>query len=929
MAVLQFDQAFDLRQVRAGKLVGGRFEGELQIRGRVSRDGDPEELFVQTRDVQLRNDRIITSQPVEFRLGKNRGRGRDLTIRLRPDDSGKKEGLKYGGIESFQLAREVQLRVELPPQKKASSASIAGLPPTADGAQPPIEVTCQGLFRFDATNLTASFEDHVDVVRLNPNGPGDTLAAELLTLQFGRKNEYGPASQTPDPNRFSQMEVRTVSAKGNPVVVRSAQNEGAEVRCQTLTYDVPAGKLTLQDQNRVTLRRGQTEIQVPQLEWTSSGAAGIGLVSAVGPGSARMGSDPAKPDQNFDLQWTRQLRIEPDGRWQRVLIQGQATASNGPLSRLSSDEIWLWLEQSAKDAQPQSEAATPPAPGLMPAQVRPDHLVALGHVGIEHPMLSGRTERLEVWFDNPAAPPVARTGLRSPAMRVAGRRSSSRQVESIRRVVHRPSEDEFAESAGVHPAVAELPEESSFPADPNAGPTTPPARKFDVEGKLIRLRMVNVDNRPKLSDVAIEGAARFAEVRTAEPNEKPLLATGDALFVAQAHVEGAHRVKVVGQPGHIEARGLALEGATIELDSGQNRLWMNGPGKLELPLERDLEGRPAEMPDVLSINWHGRMDFDGLTFYCDQMVVARTRAQQLHSGVLEVAMNRRLLFGAQLTEQRPEPEQLSCRLGVFAESRSDGPEGLTSIERMKAQEMSFHRGTGAVQIVGPGWLTSVRRGAPSASLMPAGNPGAPAPPPGDELSYLKVEYQRQAAGDWHRRQLTFTDNVVSTYGPVPNWDATIDPDRTEGLGPRDYQLKCNELTVIDATRSGLPSSERGNLELVANDNTYIDGQKFRAWASRLTFTQAKDLIVLEGNGRSDARLWHEPRPGAPHTETAARHIQFSPSTQQLQVTGIRGVDVQVPQNTRRPEARPRGDLLRTPNTTVDPRALRRNSPPRH
>jgi hypothetical protein len=336
-------------------------------------------------------------------------------------------------------------------------------------------------------------------------------------------------------------------------------------------------------------------------------------------------------------------------------------------------------------------------------------------------------------------------------------------------------------------------------------------------------------------------------------------------------------------------------------------LWINGAGGLKLPLVQDLEGRQLPVPDTLSVDWRGRMDFDGLTFYCDELVVARSRAQQLHAGVLEVTMDRRIVFGGPLEEQRPQPQQLACRLGVYAESRGEGPEGLTSVERMHAHEMSLHRGTGQVKIIGPGWLTSVRRGAPRAGFGPAAMPPPGAQPPtANELTYLKVDYQRQAAGDLHRRELTFTDNVVSTYGPVPNWDSAIDPDRPEGLGPRDYQLKCNELTVIDASYSGLPSSERGNLELVANDNTYIDGQKFRAWAHRLTFTQAKDLIVLEGNGRSDARLWHEPRPGAPHTETAARHIQFSPSTQQLQATGIRGLDVRVPQSSvRRSEASPR------------------------
>jgi hypothetical protein len=251
-----------------------------------------------------------------------------------------------------------------------------------------------------------------------------------------------------------------------------------------------------------------------------------------------------------------------------------------------------------------------------------------------------------------------------------------------------------------------------------------PERKFDVQGQLIRLRMVSPAERPQVADVSVEGAARFAEIRTAEPSDKPLVATGEALFVERAHLPNTY-VKVVGQPGHVEARGLSLDGQAIELDRGQNRLWISGPGKLSLPLERDLEGQPLAQPDTLTVDWHGRMDFDGLTFYCDQMVVARSRAQQLHSGVLEVTMDRRVVFGGPLENQRPEPVQLVCRLGVYGENRGEGPAGLTSLERLQAKELSVHRGTGHVQIVGPGWMTSVRRG----SFRPGGGgPAAPPPP---------------------------------------------------------------------------------------------------------------------------------------------------------------------------------------------------------
>ncbi len=66
--------------------------------------------------------------------------------------------------------------------------------------------------------------------------------------------------------------------------------------------------------------------------------------------------------------------------------------------------------------------------------------------------------------------------------------------------------------------------------------------------------------------------------------------------------------------------------------------------------------------------------------------------------------------------------------------------------------------------------------------------------------------------------------------PCKNWDATIDPDRPEGLGPRDYQLKCNasfDEDRRDAAWACRRLQSGAQLSgLVANDNTYIDGQKF-------------------------------------------------------------------------------------------------------
>ena len=49
------------------------------------------------------------------------------------------------------------------------------------------------------------------------------------------------------------------------------------------------------------------------------------------------------------------------------------------------------------------------------------------------------------------------------------------------------------------------------------------------------------------------------------------------------------------------------------------------------------------------------------------------------------------------------------------------------------------------------------------------------------------------------------------------------------------------------------------MELEALSNTLVEGSTFTARAHRLTYAEEKDLLVLEGDGRTDAQLFRQPR----------------------------------------------------------------------
>jgi hypothetical protein len=97
----------------------------------------------------------------------------------------------------------------------------------------------------------------------------------------------------------------------------------------------------------------------------------------------------------------------------------------------------------------------------------------------------------------------------------------------------------------------------------------------------------------------------------------------------------------------------------------------------------------------------------------------------------------------------------------------------------------------------------------------------------------------------------------------------------------------------------------GPVQLQALGNVRIDGQSptqgaFRAQAARASFEQAKDVFILEGDGRTHATLWRAGQRGSP---PSARKITYVRSTGRITVDGIQYFEFTSDdlENARRPE----------------------------
>jgi hypothetical protein len=938
-AELVFDSPLDLTRFKVGRLIGGRLRGEVTIFRHASAPGARDALEVVTRDVQLDQQRIQTPHRVRFRFGQSYGSGQDLIISLLPAvEATSKHTPAVGGIHSLELVHvdKVQLqiagrgllpglehvetgndnKVALRPQQASpqnlTAAAVAGqfLP-----NDPPIEITCDGPFFFDAVNHVARFEEHVDVLRHNLDGQSDQLTCELLEIRFkedaseGKSGESNQESSTPpgtesrhqpESHGLSTIKPHQIVATGHPVTIRSP-NADAFAQGDILIYHIPTRRLRIQGKQPVFLRYGTNEIRAPAVQYEPVENMRLGRVWAAGPGSFR-GTLRRERTETLQANWEQALHLRPHDRQHVLSLRGQAFVEFTEAGSIGAEELHLWIKPEEGPTVRNADAPSNTAdlahagnrntqrhePAVGGERLLPQRMKAVGNVTIDSTQLTGRTQQLEVWIryqtadDRPAAVAV-RPGT--------GRQHKRLSPDGSRRA-----------AAPLLPGV---------PAAATAQTKDAAIQKFDITGELLRVSIFRAGETTSVEHVSVKGGVRFVETQTAEPGEIPFELTGDQVDVFHANGPDT-TVAILGKPAHVRGRGLVATGNDIQLDRGKNHMEIRGPGQMQLPVDRDLDGEPLAQPKPLHVAWKDHLRFDGRTAHVVGRAAANTDTQRALAETMEVSLTRQLDFARPEKRDGVNVRGILMRGGVWLENRTVVEGKLESVDHLDVKNLSVDQVTGIISAEGPGRFTTVRRGdaakmgALSATpARPAGpvvrTTATPVPPtatrerpaaapvgdPAEEdgLTYLRIDFLRGITGNLHQQELRFEQQVRVVYGPVEDWDQAVDADSPDGLGPEDALVHCDTLHLAQI---GPRRGEHPPFEVTATGNTVVEGgQKYTARAHRITYVQAKDLLVLEGDGRSDAQLWRQTTVGGDWARTAGRKILYWRGTNEFEFDDFR------------------------------------------
>lgn len=419
------------------------------------------------------------------------------------------------------------------------------------------------------------------------------------------------------------------------------------------------------------------------------------------------------------------------------------------------------------------------------------------------------------------------------------------------------------------------------------------SQRFHIDAETLQVELLLSGGQMQLSRANAVNNVVLYEVQTTRPEDQPLQIRGQELFLEQVS-PGAVVATIAGQPAHVEGRGMTLDGQQIRLDRTANRLEIDRAGNMRMPVDRDMEGRRTAQPQMLELAWQGGLMFDGLKAQMRGDVVAKTAGQTLATPLMEVFFQERVDFShPQQAAQRPQLARVACSGGVLLDRVAFDAQGRQADERIKVEQLSVDQLSGALKANGAGWVRAVHRGNGSLGGLPVpGGKPAAAPTGGAGLSFLGVRFQRGIVGNFHHKELTFQGQVKAVYGPVLDWESSLEPDEDPSrLPPGSLNINCENLNVVQMP--GAAKTDPPQVELMAAGNAIAETVDFTARADKIKYAQAKQTLSLEGDGLASASLERQQGFAGPQQRIAARKFTYFLSTGNWKIHDGTGFDTGV------------------------------------
>lgn len=862
-ARLKFDQPVSATGGTSNfRLVDAQLEGNVEVY-RKSPNGVQDEMRIETSNVFIDDDQIVTIEDVAFWFGNNQGIGRNLKIQLSHHATGNQLSRDFSRIDGVTSVRLGYLSsMQLQPTKKdkaASDSSRAELMLSND--KTPVEITSAGPFQFDfATNL-AQFEDQVRVRKLDAFG--DSLRCERLILQF--KTDGTAKSVSFDADNSNEFELVSMVAQGGPAVLE-AHSQNAEVIGSSLQYDLTNQTVKVSDANRVQVKKDGSHFVAAAIEYELTQDNKLGALVAKGPGQLIR----TDGENQFRASWDKLLKLNRvSDQQQLVNLTGDVKVKLDKDSELAGDEVnFLLWEVPVFDQQRK----------FVSWSYQPAKLEAIKHVRVTTEKLIADAKSLIVnWPNNPREVPPS-----EPAKTKLGRLEQGRG--SVRAVAYtsRPAPIR-------HHQVRKIPQ---------AAAQGQPEQPLVARSELIEVSVVDEQGSTTLTDLRMSGNVRVTRKMLNDPTRDEFEILGNSLRMIPQQ-ENLFHVQLQGngdEAARIKTDDMVLFGNDLFLDQLKNRMWVKGKGQVRLREQakgaadpnriaaRRVSGVNKSQIKKLNVNFLGGMIFDGQRLYFERGVNADILQQEgpiqsstiATGAALSITLDQELNFDAkrQSAESSNDPKivQFNMRQSIPVEKTrfkqvgfANGPPEPVEIRHAKlgtngevleqltlrSPHALMNESKKELTASGPGSIRIHRKGSGGKAADGFGFLGKKTQSNSNQYTYIHVNFDNQLITNTETNAIAINGNLRSLYALVPSSKQEFDPDRSQKLPAGAVRLNCDQINV---SKIGNARSPKAASRFVAFGKAHINSENFDSVADQISYRDDTDELVVESTSDKNVVL---------------------------------------------------------------------------
>lgn len=921
-AEIQFSEAFDWTSGQTPPLIGGRLVGQIQIT-RNSKNAAQKPWSLTTRDVQIDRRRVWTVEPVRIQWDDSLIRGRDLSIFLKQDllSQTADDTSPWGVLEHLELIYVDEISVKLPDGglwRNVKQPQASAVPDTKN-LPARLQVTSGGPFRFDFIASIASLMNSVHVVHELAQLPPDQFWSQELhvTLEPQATNRPGTNLRPTQPAgavNLGGLSLKQFTARGmDPVgpltgetLVRvEAPNIGANLRAKRVVANLVENQLELS--GRLDAAGAVRTVAMldylgyifrsPLIQYRSDpDSKHLGWLAAEGPGELESPAQSSLGQCN--IRWQEALHMKPDGDDQWISLSGKTFVESRVHGFMTSDilDVWLKPNPAAKNkTQPAASSSSTTQSQLAESDYLPDRMRATGNVNLVSAQVKAIVKELHLWLvhHSQQTPPQDNTLKLTDA-----------SGNAAQQLVSPPSST----------APVQLPVGSGMAA-PNGEP-------ISVEGEQLQSRIIITPTQSWVDNLTVNGPLKM--YRQAENNSAltAWLIDGQQLTLT-TNTAGQADAQIVGSPARISMGEAWLVGPEIRYDQKSGLIWMDKPGEFAVPVEainassKNIAPRPAtpNSPTVKWIKppncrWKGRLLFDGTAARIEgdielTGVVATDADRFWHVDGFCQRMDLYLKDPVDLTAPKSKTTAADLDRIVLSDavdiraSQLNRQGELVSRERIVVPTLTYSLYNSQIIGAGPGWLRShhvVQGNNPRlTSAGPALRSGTP------RLQGAHLLFRDSVVASLGNKEVIFEGKVEVGVGPLQSWDDSIDLNTMQQLKTDEMLVGCDQLRCYDTrdiAAAQNPGSlipqlrSQGFLEAQAIGNVRFKGRTekgdFSGTGYRVTYVQAKDMVMLEGDGRIPAFIERLPvtkNPSEPSTR--AQVISAAINVRTLEVQDLR------------------------------------------